>query len=134
MKDRKMPLFLRLDPPAMCSMCKVQSLDESSLKINPQAFGTNPYVAIPPIPDISHKLLLSKQSVVEITRFKSTENFAGEKILEVEFIYRQSSPFMVLSQHSFSIQQGIYLLKICDIFLNSTFVCQIMLCYKKYLF
>ena len=79
-----MPLFLRLDPPALC---RVQSLDESSLKINPQAFGTNPYVAIPPIPDISHKLLLSKQSVVEITRFKSTENSAGENLFEVEFKY-----------------------------------------------
>ena len=72
-----MPLFLRLDP-LPCAVCRVQSLDESSLKINPQAFGTNPYVAIPPIPDISHKLLLSKQSVVEITRFKSTEKCGGE--------------------------------------------------------
>ena len=90
-----MPLFLRLDPQP-CAVCRVQSLDESSLKINPQAFGTNPYVAIPPIPDISHKLLLSKQSVVEITRFKSTENSAGENIFEVEFVYRQSSTYMVL--------------------------------------
>ena len=65
--------FFYASTPRPCAVCRVQSLDESSLKINPQAFGTNPYVAIPPIPDISHKLLLSKQSVVEITRFKSTE-------------------------------------------------------------
>ena len=92
-----MPLFYA-STPRPCAVCRVQSLDESSLKINPQAFGTNPYVAIPPIPDISHKLLLSKQSVVEITRFKSTENSAGENLFEVEFIYRQSSAYMFLSE------------------------------------
>ena len=75
----KCPFFYASTPPALC---RVQSLDESSLKINPQAFGTNPYVAIPPIPDISHKLLLSKQSVVEITRFKSTENSAARIFLK----------------------------------------------------
>ena len=89
----KCPFFYASTPPALC---RVQSLDESSLKINPQAFGTNPYVAIPPIPDISHKLLLSKQSVVEITRFKSTENSAVENLFEVEFIYRQTSAYMVI--------------------------------------